>query len=76
MRIPLPLLRKLNARVSKTGMSQTDVVVSAIANYLDATDETPLIQRIIALEERVTALETKHAVTAEEQPHGRSQLLD
>ena len=57
MRIPLPLLRKLNAHAKKTGMSQTDVVVSALANYLDGDDQMTLIQRMAALEERVAALE-------------------
>ncbi|MBD2502455.1 DNA-binding domain-containing protein [Anabaena azotica FACHB-119] len=59
VRVPLFILRKLNIHIQKTGMSQTDVVVSALAKYLDSTSDIPLIQRIVALEERVAALEAK-----------------
>jgi hypothetical protein len=57
VRIPLPLLRKLNSQISKTGMSQTDLVVSALASYLDATQEMPLIQRIVEIEKRLVVIE-------------------
>ncbi|WP_228059077.1 DUF6009 family protein [Nostoc sp. LEGE 06077] len=59
VRVPLFILRKLNTHIQKTGMSQTDVVVSALAKYLDSTSDIPLIQRIVALEERVAILEAK-----------------
>ncbi|MDZ8083394.1 MAG: DUF6009 family protein [Nostoc sp. DcaGUA01] len=59
VRIPLFILRKLNTHIQKTGMSQTDVVVSALAKYLDSTPDMPLIQRIVTLEEKVAALEAK-----------------
>ncbi|MGL5806034.1 MAG: DUF6009 family protein [Xenococcaceae cyanobacterium] len=57
VRIPLPLLRKLNSHIRKTGISQTDLVVSALASYLDAAEEMPLIQRIVEIEKRLAALE-------------------
>lgn len=40
-------------------MTQTDVVVSALANYFDSTEETPLIQKIVEIEKRLEALEAK-----------------
>lgn len=40
-------------------MTQTDVVVSALANYFDLTEETPLIQRIVEIEKRLEILEAK-----------------
>lgn len=59
MRIPQSLHRKLNTHTKKTGMTQTDVVVSALANYFDSTEETPLIQRIVEIEKRLEGLEAK-----------------
>jgi hypothetical protein len=60
VRIPLPLLRKLNAHIKKTGMSQTDVVISALSDYLNVEeDQMTLTQKMAALEERVAALEAK-----------------
>ncbi|MBD2693708.1 DNA-binding domain-containing protein [Anabaena catenula FACHB-362] len=59
VRVPLYILRKLNNHIEKTGMSQTDIVVNALANYLNSASEIPIIQRIVTLEERVTMLEAK-----------------
>jgi hypothetical protein len=41
-------------------MSQTDIVVSALASYFDSTEEIPLIQRIVAIEKRLITLESKN----------------
>lgn len=60
VRIPQSLHRKLNSYIRKTGMSQTDVVVSALASYFDSTEEVPLIQRIVAIEKRLALLEAKN----------------
>ena len=57
VRIPPSLLRKLDSHVKRTGLSKTEVVVSALANYLDSVEDVPLIQRIVKLEERVAVLE-------------------
>lgn len=59
VRVPLYILRKLNNHIGKTGMSQTDIVVSALDNYLNSASEIPLIQRIVTLEDRVAVLEAK-----------------
>ena len=40
-------------------MTQTEIVISALANYFDSTEETPLIQRIVEIERRLTRLEAK-----------------
>ena len=39
VRIPPPLLEKLNDYVERTGTSNTEVVVAALAQYLGATEE-------------------------------------
>ena len=53
------LLAELNHYVEKTGMSKTDVVVSAIAQYLGCAESVPWSQRMAELERRVAAVETK-----------------
>lgn len=52
-------MRKLKDYINQTKMSQTEVVVSALAEYLEDKDSTPLIHRILLLEERVKALESR-----------------
>lgn len=60
VRVPQYLHRKLNIHAMKTGMTQTEIVVSALASYFDLTEEIPLIQRIVEIEKRLTKLETKN----------------
>jgi len=58
IRISSPLLTELNQYVEQTGTSKTDVVVSAIAQYLGNAEAAPMSQRMAELEKRVEALET------------------
>jgi len=57
VRIPPSLLRDLNDYVETTGISKTDVVVCAIAQYLGSTENLPLTQRMAELEFKVLKLE-------------------
>ena len=57
VRISPSLLNSLNQYVEETGTSKTDVVISAIAQYLDCTESTPLSQRMTELEKKVAELE-------------------
>ena len=57
VRVPPSLLAELNQYVEKTGTSKTDVVVSAIAQYLGCADSVPLSQRMAELERRLAELE-------------------
>ncbi|MGB5631263.1 MAG: hypothetical protein WBM86_00615 [Waterburya sp.] len=50
---------ELDQYIERTGTSKTDVVVSAIAQYLGCTKEVPLSQRMAELERRMAAVETK-----------------
>ncbi len=59
VRVPPSRLAELNQYVEKTGTSKTDVVVSAIAQYLGCAESVPLSQRLAELERRVAAVETK-----------------
>lgn len=57
VRISPPLLTELNQYVKQTGTSKTDVVVSALAQYLGNAEAAPMSQRVAELEKRVAALE-------------------
>ncbi len=57
VRMPQTLFDELSSYVEKTGTSKTDVVVSAIAEYLGCADNVPLSQRVAELERRFTELE-------------------
>lgn len=59
IRIPLSILRKLNTHIQKTGKSQTEIVINALAKYLDSTSEMSINDRVTALEERIAVLEPK-----------------
>ncbi|MBE9246351.1 DNA-binding domain-containing protein [Microcystis aeruginosa LEGE 00239] len=57
VRIPPPLLAELNQYVERVGTSKTDVIVSAIAQYLGCAETVPLSQRVAELERRMAAIE-------------------
>ncbi|MEA5553291.1 DNA-binding domain-containing protein [Anabaena cylindrica UHCC 0172] len=57
IRMPPSLLQELNNYVELTGTSKTDVVVSAIAQYLGCADNVPLNQRVGELERRLREIE-------------------
>jgi hypothetical protein len=59
VRVPRSLFSKLKRYVQQTGISQTDVIVSALASHLDSVEDLPIIQRILELEKRVSVLEIK-----------------
>ncbi len=59
VRMPHSLMAKLNSYVEKIGTSKTEVVVSAIAKYLDCSEDVPLSQRVAEIERRMTTLENK-----------------
>lgn len=60
IRIPLPIMEAIARRCSQTGQDRTAIIVEALAAGLGVD---PSRDRIDALEERVTALESKLAVS-------------
>ncbi len=62
LRIPTSLFNELNRYVEKTGTSKTEVVCSAIAEYLGCADSVPLSQRVADLERKMALLEAKDKV--------------
>ncbi|MDJ0580555.1 MAG: DNA-binding domain-containing protein [Crocosphaera sp.] len=59
VRMPQPLFDELNTYVEKTGTSKTDVVITAIAEYLGCADNVPLSQRMTQLEQKFASLEAQ-----------------
>ena len=57
IRLSPSLLSELNQYVESTGSSKTEVVVSAIAQYLGCADQVSMNQRITDLEKKVAELE-------------------
>lgn len=67
IRLSPSLLSELNQYVESTGTSKTEVVVSAIAQYLDCADQASINQRMADLEKKVLKLELQmsgHTVDA------------
>ena len=59
IRLSSSLLSELNQYVESTGTSKTDVVVSALAQYLGCADQVSINQRMAELERRMAVLEAQ-----------------
>ena len=59
VRIPSNLYEKLINHAHKIDTSKSEVIISALAKYLNATEDVPLSVRVANLEKRIVALETK-----------------
>ena len=57
VRLSPSLMGELKQYIERTGTSKTDVVASALAQYLDCVEEMPLSQRMAEVENRLTELE-------------------
>ena len=64
VRITADLLKTLNEYAEESGTSRTDVVISAIAQYLGRPDNTPVMQRIAELERRMDEMESREKIEA------------
>lgn len=59
VRLSEPLLGALNQYAEDIGTSRSDVIATAIAQYLDFAEEVPLIQRMAEIEKKVEKLESE-----------------
>ena len=59
VRIPSSLLQKLNGYVDHTGATKTEVIVGALAQYLDCQEDLSMPKRMAEMERRMAILETK-----------------
>ncbi len=59
VRIPSNLYEKLLAHTSKVHVSKSEVIISALAQYLESTEDIPLSQRMAKVEKKLAVLESK-----------------
>jgi metal-responsive CopG/Arc/MetJ family transcriptional regulator len=59
VRIPSNLYEKLMAHTSKVRVSKSEVIISALAQYLESTEDIPLSQRVAEVEKKLAILESK-----------------
>ena len=57
VRLPNHLHEKLVFRAAKVHASKSQVIVSALANYLHSAEDVPLSLKVADLETRIVALE-------------------
>ena len=57
VRIPRPIMDKLNSYVEHTGTTKTEVIVGALAKYLDCTQDLSIPKRVAEVERRMAELE-------------------
>ena len=62
IRLPKSLMEKLNTYVERTGASKTEVMVGALAQYLDCPESIPLSQRMAEVERNLALLEAGERV--------------
>jgi len=58
-RIPPTLYDKLSEYVNRVDATKSEILIAALAQYLGATEDLPLSQRIMELEQRMAALEVR-----------------
>jgi hypothetical protein len=58
IRIPTNLHKRLEAYIAETHSTKTEVILNALAQYLDASGEMPLSQRVKALEAQMLELKS------------------
>ena len=59
VRLPDSLLERLDNYVKEKKTSKTDVVIGALAQYLDSPENFPLGERMTNLEKRLTQVEAQ-----------------
>ncbi len=61
LRLPVYLHDKLVAYATQVQASKSEIIVAALANYLDNAEDVPISIKMADLEKRIVALETKVA---------------
>lgn len=59
IRIPPRLYERLVIHAAKVGLSKSEVIITALAQYLDCAEDVPLVQRVAEIERRIEILETQ-----------------
>lgn len=58
IRIPTNLHKRLESYIAETHLTKTEVILNALAQYLDVSEEIPLLQRVAALEAQMLELKS------------------
>ena len=58
IRIPANLNERLTTFMEQTGISKTEAVISALALYLECTEEISLTERMASIEAKMAQLES------------------
>jgi hypothetical protein len=59
IRVPDPLLDRLESHLDQQGLTVTEGVLAAIASYVGDNERLPLIERVSRVEKRLAQLEGK-----------------
>ncbi|NES22319.1 MAG: hypothetical protein F6K41_26210 [Symploca sp. SIO3E6] len=59
IRIPPHIDEQLKAHAACNGTTKTEVVLSALALYLDCAEDVPLREKVAVIEERLAVLEAE-----------------
>lgn len=57
LRVPPTLYKKLECHAEQIDASKTEIILTAIAQYLNSAEDAPLSVRVTELEKRVVRLE-------------------
>lgn len=63
VRMPDPIFARLESYVRDVGSSKTEVVLTALSQYLGVAQAVPLSEKVAQLEKRVAVLEQKSLAT-------------
>ncbi|QIR38510.1 CopG family transcriptional regulator [Tolypothrix sp. PCC 7910] len=58
IRISTNLHKRLEVYIAETHLTKTEVILNALAQYLDVSEEIPLSQRVAALEAQMLELKS------------------
>ena len=59
VRIPEKLQERLDNYIGKTGATKTEVVINALAEYLDCAETIPLTERLAEFDKRLSLIEAQ-----------------
>ncbi|NET58345.1 MAG: hypothetical protein F6K47_19970 [Symploca sp. SIO2E6] len=59
IRIPPHIDERFKTHATRNGTTKTEVVLSALALYLDCAEDVPLREKVAVIEERLAALEAE-----------------
>ena len=62
LKVPVSIYQRLDEYVERTGVTKTEVVVNALAQYLGCEENVALLQRVAHIEARLAMLEAEQSM--------------